>query len=56
MLLGRIEAAPEIPCATCDIYHTMERHKAWLVRRPLLSPSHVLDRIRSSTERRRAEG
>ena len=56
MLLGRIEAAPEIPCATCDIYHTMKRHKAWLVRRPPLSPSHVLERIRSSAERRRAKG
>jgi hypothetical protein len=56
MLLGKKDAAPDIPCSTCDIYHTMKRHKAWLVRRPLLSLFCVLDRVRAGAARRRAEG
>jgi hypothetical protein len=48
MLLGKRDAIPDIPCSTCDIYHTMKQHKAWLVRRPLLWPFRVLDRIRGS--------
>ena len=32
MLMGLAESRPDIPCTTCDLYHTMQRDKRWITR------------------------
>lgn len=49
MLLGKKNAKPDIPCATCDIYVDMEQSNAWLMKRPIALPYRLLNTIRRAS-------
>jgi hypothetical protein len=45
-LMGRIPMAPEIPCATCDLFLTMQRDGKWIAPKEVtLPPERVLTSI-----------
>ena len=39
MVMGRAEPRPDIPCATCDLYKTMQSDGRWISREEIPAPS-----------------
>ena len=42
MLMGRAEPRPDIPCATCDLYKTMQGDGRWITREEIPRPASTI--------------